>query len=65
MFSNLTPQRKVQLTIGPALIVGVVLAYFLSEYFLVVPVLIGFGLTRAGATGTCPMEKLFTKKDSR
>jgi hypothetical protein len=53
--------RKVQLVIGPALIAGAALAYFASEWFLIIPAFIGAGLIQAGITGICPMEKIIER----
>lgn len=59
---NITPIRKVQMTIGPALIIVALLSYFVSPYFLIIVALIGLGLTKAGYTGVCPMENILTTK---
>jgi len=50
--------RQVQLTIGVLLLVSVALAAFVSPWFLVVPAVLGTGLTFAGATGWCGLAML-------
>lgn len=60
-FSTLDPQRQVQLIIGPVIVIFSILAIAISVWFALVPVLLGVGLTRAGITGVCPLEKLLQK----
>jgi hypothetical protein len=62
---NFTPMRKVQSIIGPVLIITAALAYFVSVYFLIIVVLIGFGLTRSGLTGVCPMENVIARMQNK
>lgn len=45
--------RQVQLIVGSMVLVGSVLAWLVSPWFLIIPAFFGSGLTFAGATGTC------------
>ncbi len=48
-------QGQTRLVIGIALILSAAASYWLSPYFLVVPLFLGIGLVRAGVTGSCPL----------
>ena len=54
-------ERQVQLTMGLAIIIGVLMSYFVSSIWLIIPAIIGAGLTNAGATGWCGLAKLMAK----
>jgi hypothetical protein len=45
--------RQVQLIVGPAVLLGVVLGLLIHPAFFAIPAFFGAGLTFAGATGTC------------
>lgn len=55
---SLPLMRQVQLTIGLFVLAGTVLSYFVSPVFLIIPLIIGAGLTNAGLTGWCGLAKL-------
>ena len=50
--------RQTQALIGAVLLGGVAAAYFVNMAWVVVPVIIGFGLLFAGVSGMCPMAAL-------
>ena len=54
-------ERQVQLTLGLALIFGVLMTYFISSSWLIIPAIVGLGLTNAGATGWCGLAKVIAK----
>ncbi len=45
--------RQVLIAAGLLILSGFVLAWFVHPYFLVMPLIVGMGLTFAGATGKC------------
>lgn len=50
------PSLRLALTIAGLLVLGgLALAYFAHPYFLILPALVGGGLTFSGTTGVCPM----------
>lgn len=49
--------RQVQLTIGLFVLAGTALSYFVSPGFLIIPLIMGAGLTNAGLTGWCGLAK--------
>lgn len=53
--------RQVLLGAGGLILLGFALGYTVHEYFLLVPVGVGAGLTVAGATGWCGMSFLLAK----
>ena len=53
--------QQVQLTIGILLIMGSVLAYYVSPLFNLLTGFLGGGLTFAGLSGSCGMAKLIAK----
>ncbi|MGE0753749.1 MAG: rhodanese-like domain-containing protein [Alphaproteobacteria bacterium] len=57
----LSLDRQVQLTIGIILIVGSLLAYYVSSLFLLLTGFVGVGLTVAGATGFCGLAQVLAK----
>ena len=54
-------QRQVQLAAGACAAVGTVLAATVSPWFLIVPGLVGAGLTLAGLTGVCGLATLLKR----
>lgn len=54
-------ERQVQITLGSIITFGVIMAYFVSTSWLIVPTIIGAGLINAGATGWCGLAKLVAK----
>lgn len=50
--------RQVMLTAGLLILGGLTLAYFLNPYWLILPGVVGVGLTFSGATGYCLMAYL-------
>lgn len=54
---SLPLMRQVQLTLGLFVLAGTSLSYFVSPVFLVIPLIIGAGLTNAGLTGWCGLAK--------
>lgn len=50
--------QQVQLAIGLFLLLGTGFTYFISPAFLIVPLLIGLGLSNAGLTGWCGLARL-------
>jgi len=55
---SLPLMRQVQLVIGLVIMAGTLLTYFFSPYFLIIPFMMGAGLTNAGITGWCGLAKL-------
>lgn len=55
---SLPLMRQVQLTIGVFVLAGTTLSYFVSPMFLIIPLIMGAGLTNAGLTGWCGLAKL-------
>ena len=54
-------ERQVQITLGSIIIFGVVMAYFVSTSWLILPAIIGMGLINAGITGWCGLAKLVAR----
>lgn len=52
--------RQVQITAGSLVVIGVLLGYFLSPYFVLLSAFVGAGLIFAGLTGSCHMAKLLS-----
>jgi rhodanese-related sulfurtransferase len=50
--------RQVQITIGILILLSVILAYFVSGYFIILTLIAGCGLLLAGITGQCLLAKL-------
>lgn len=50
--------RQVQITAGSLVLLGLVLAVFISPWFAALSALVGAGLTQAGITGTCAMASI-------
>lgn len=53
--------RQVQLTAGLLVLIGSLLAHFVSADFLFLTGFVGVGLTVAGATGFCGLAELFSR----
>lgn len=53
--------RQVQLSAGSLILIGMVLSFTINSWFLIVPLIVGAGLTVAGATGWCGMAMLLSK----
>ena len=53
--------RQVMLVAGAMVFAGLLLAHWYSPYFLLVDVIVGFGMIFAGATGICPMACLLER----
>lgn len=47
--------RQVMLVAGTLVLLGLLLAHWLSPYFVLLAALVGVGMVFAGATGICPM----------
>lgn len=54
-------ERQVQITLGSVITFGVIMAYFVSTSWLILPTIIGLGLLNAGITGWCGLAKLIAK----
>ena len=54
-------EQQIQLTLGLTIIFGVLMTYFVSSAWLIIPAIVGLGLINAGATGWCGLGKLITK----
>lgn len=54
-------ERQVQITLGSIITFGVIMAYFASTSWLIVPAIIGIGLLNAGITGWCGLAKLVAR----
>ncbi len=50
--------RQVQIIAGSMVLLGVLLAYLISPYFIILTIIAGIGLLNAGITGFCGMAKL-------
>lgn len=57
----LSIERQIQLTVGIGVLTGVLLAVFISPWFLVIPAFFGAGLTFAGLSGTCALGLLLMR----
>ena len=53
--------RQVQIAAGSLILLGMILAFALSSWFLIVPAFVGAGLAFAGLTGFCGMARLLMK----
>lgn len=53
--------RQVQLIAGVIIVLGALLAYFVSPNFILLSAFVGTGLTVAGATGFCGMAKILAR----
>ncbi len=51
-------QRQVQITAGALALLGLILAFAVSPWFLAVSAFVGAGLIFAGVTGFCPLARL-------
>lgn len=51
-------QRQVQITAGSLVLTGLVLAYLVSPWFIVLSAFVGTGLVFAGVSGWCGMAKV-------
>lgn len=58
---RLSIERQIQLIVGLGVLSGVLLAVFVSPWFLVIPGFFGAGLTFAGLSGTCALGILLGK----
>lgn len=54
--------NRTQLIVGLSLIISVILTLSLSEWFIIISLLFGFGLTKSGITGNCPMTNLWMRQ---
>ncbi|HEY9756466.1 MAG TPA: rhodanese-like domain-containing protein [Oculatellaceae cyanobacterium] len=54
-------ERQIQLIVGSAVLIGVMLGIFVNSWFLAIPVFFGAGLTFAGLSGTCALGILLEK----
>lgn len=59
--TRLSVMRQVQLVIGGLLLAGSALAWLVDPRFVLLPALLGAGLTYAGASGTCALASLLAK----
>ena len=50
--------RQVQIIAGIIILIGIVLAYLISPYFIIITAVAGLGLLTAGITGFCGMANL-------
>ncbi len=57
-YVTLPLMRQVQLVIGVFVLAGTILSYFVSPAFLLIPLIMGAGLTNAGLTGWCGLARL-------
>ena len=53
--------RQVQLGAGSLILIGMGLGLGVNEWFLIVPIFVGTGLTIAGATGWCGMAMVLSR----
>jgi len=53
--------RQVMLVAGMMVFLGLLLAHWYSPYFLLVDVMVGFGMVFAGLTGICPMAYVLSR----
>lgn len=53
--------RQVQITAGSLVVIGVMLSYLLSPYFILLSAAVGAGLMYAGISGNCYMAILLAK----
>lgn len=58
---NSSVMRQTQGVIGFVLLASVAAAYFVDFAWVVLPLVIGFGLVFAGASGMCPMALLMAR----
>lgn len=59
--AGLSINRQVRVTAGALVVVGIVLAYVASPWFVLISLVVGLGLMNAGITGWCGMAKVLTK----
>ncbi len=53
--------RQVMLVAGSLVFVGTVLGFVINQYWFIIPLFIGTGLTFAGFSGICPMAMILEK----
>lgn len=51
-------QRQVQIAAGSMVLIGTLLGFLVSSWFLAIPAFVGVGLIAAGVTGFCGMARL-------
>jgi len=59
--THLPIMRQVQLIAGGLVVVGALLSYFVNPSFIILPGLVGAGLTVAGAFGFCGMAEVLAR----
>ncbi len=58
----MTIERKVRAFAGSLILLGFVLAWLVSPYFLILPVFMGLNLLQSAFTGFCPAEKFLASR---
>ena len=59
--STIAPEGQVGALAGALIVCGVSLAVLVSDWFLLLPTVVGFGLIYAGLTDTCLMDRWLSK----
>jgi hypothetical protein len=54
-------EQSVRLLAGSMILLSLALAYFVSEYWLLLTLFVGVNLFQSALTGLCPAEKVITK----
>jgi Inner membrane protein YgaP-like, transmembrane domain len=57
----MSQQQAVHVLAGSLILLGIVLAYMVSAWWLLLPAFVGLNLAQSGFTGFCPAEKVFAK----
>ncbi|WP_131110676.1 YgaP family membrane protein [Sulfuricystis thermophila] len=57
----MTVDRIVHLVAGLMVLLGLMLAHFVHEYWLLLPVLVGLNLAQSGLTNFCPLAFMLKK----
>jgi hypothetical protein len=54
-------QRIIYLVAGTLVLVGLVLGFFVNQWWFLLPAFVGFNLFQTAFTGFCPLEKILIK----
>lgn len=57
----MTIERVVRLFAGTLVVVGVILTYAVSEWWLILPLFVGLNLAQSALTRICPLESVLRR----
>ncbi len=58
----MTVERRVRALAGSLILAGLALAYWVSSWFLLIPLFVGLNLLQSAFTGFCPAEKFLAPR---